>query len=165
MAAQARSHIVLHEKFGRGGVLHVAVAGGATDFGAGVRRVLELNQGLARKAVDPLPWYLPAAIGKGCQLLDLRFSGGDLGVTEHTFANRGNCGGRARVGKTVAIEALQSEIDMLPVGIRNRLIGCRYTRVYSQNAEDPHASFSLPSAHLYHRASPTLCCPRLFNTS
>jgi hypothetical protein len=122
MAAQASSHIVLDQALRRRGVSHVAMARCAVYSGACVRRVLEFHQGLAWKPVNSLPGYLAPAVGKGRQLFDFRLADGYLRVTEHAFPNRWDSGGRADISRTVAIEALQSEIDMLLMGIRNRLV-------------------------------------------
>src|SRR5947208_458585 len=113
MAAQASPHIVFHQALRRSSPGHVAVAGNAVYFGSDVGSVLEFHQGFARKAVHALPWYLTLPVGVGGELLDFRLTAGHLGVTKHTFPNRRNRSGGARIGGAVAIEALQSERDML----------------------------------------------------
>src|SRR5258708_3307252 len=140
MAAQASPHIVFHHALRRSGPGHVAVAGSAVYFGSDVWSVLELHQGLARKAVNALPRYLALPVGVGGQLLDFRPTAGHLGVTEHAFPNRGNGSGGARIGGTVAIEALQSERDMLLMGIRDRLARWQGSCAYHQNAENPYCA-------------------------
>ena len=99
--------------------------------------MLELHQSLPRKAVDALPRYLALPVGVGGQLLNFRLTASHLGVTKHAFPNRGNRSGGARIGGTVAIEALQSERDMLLMGIRDRLAGWEGSCAYHQNAENP----------------------------
>jgi hypothetical protein len=137
MAAQASPHIVFDQALRRSGPGHVAVAGSAVYLGSDVGSVLEFHQGFARKAVNALPWYLALPVGVGGQLLDFRLTAGYLGVTKHAFPNRGNGSGGARIGGTVAIEAPQSERDMLLMGIGDRLAGWEGSCAYHQNAEKP----------------------------
>ena len=132
----------------RSGVAHVAMAGCAIYSGACVWCVLEFYQGLAWKPVNSLPGYFPPAVRKGRQLLDFRLTDCNLRVTEHAFPNRGDSGGRADIGRAVAIEALQSEIHMLLMGIRNRLVRRECSSAQDQDAE--HRSCALRSLQWTH---------------
>ena len=148
MAAQASSHIVLDQALRRSGVVHIAVAGCAIYSGACVRRMLEFHQGIRWKPINSLPGYLPPAVGKGRQLLDFRLTDCNLRVTQHAFPNRGDSGRRADIGRTVTIEALQSDIDMLLMGIRNRLVRRECSGAQDQDAE--HRSCALRSLQWTH---------------
>jgi len=115
MTIQAGTHRVLDQGLGRGRPRHVAVASAAVYMGAVMGRMLEPHQGGWVETIDALPGYFAFAGVISRKLLNFRFRGRQLSVAQHTFANRGNRRGSARVGGTVAVEAAQSERGVLLV--------------------------------------------------
>jgi len=112
---------MFHQGLSRGGLGHIAVAGGTGDSGPHVRGVLKLHGSLFRKSVHSLPGNLATIVGVGDDLLDFRLFRADLGMAQHAFLNGGNGGGRAGVRGAVTIQARESERDMQLMRIRDGL--------------------------------------------
>ena len=121
VAAYATSHAVIDDALGDGSLGHVAMTRRAFDLGPNVGRMLELNQRLTRKRVNTLPGYFTLGFRISDQLLDLRLGVSHLGMTQHAFLDRRNRSGGAGVGGAMTIEALQSERNVLFMGVRDRL--------------------------------------------
>ena len=125
MAGQTGSHVVVDEFLRGVGLRHVAVAGGAFDFRANMRCVIEFHERLLLKTVDADPGNFPTLRRELRELFDLGFVGGDLRVAEHALSHRRDGGGWTDVGHAVAVDALEAfgDVDFMRIG--DGLIGSR----------------------------------------
>src|SRR5687767_971744 len=103
-------------------VLHIAVAGLAADAGVDVPHVREVD--VLGKLVNANPRNGLLLVPVGSELLDLRLSRGDDGVTPHAGAYSGESWVRRAVRGEVAVEAVHLQrVHVNRVAERYRLLG------------------------------------------
>src|SRR5688572_26309090 len=83
MTVHAEAHGVIDVALGHGPFRHVAVTGGALDFGADMRRMVEPHVVFRRKSIDPLPRYVESLVSHGGHLLNTRTVGGNRVMADH----------------------------------------------------------------------------------
>src|ERR1700722_12996870 len=121
VAVDAKTHVQIDFSFGRCLLREVAVASGAVDPGADVRRMVEAHvRGLA-VVVNAYPGYVFPARLIGSNLLDLRTIGGDRLMAAHADSHAGNARLRALIHSNVAKGARQPLRQMHFVGVGDRL--------------------------------------------
>jgi len=138
MARNAGAHSVFHEGLGCNGVGHVAMAGGAGNFVAGMGPVAKLHCGSFLETVDSLPGDFPTTGGNGGQFLNLGLVGRNLRMTKHALSNAGNGCGVPRIRGNVTVNTLQVDfVDVRGVGEENRLLGAhsRHGNGYGQEQQ------------------------------
>jgi hypothetical protein len=112
VAADTKSHRVIHGAFGHGRLGHVTVARRAIHASANVRCMIKLHMRRWFKAVDTLPRNVFSARLVGSQFLDFRFIGGDHLMTRHAEIDAGYPRIRSLIHSHMAINALQSIREM-----------------------------------------------------
>jgi hypothetical protein len=135
---------MFHQRLGRRRLCHVAVATRAIYSNSNVRRMLKLHKRTGGEPVYPCPRNFTRGGSVRRDLLDLRIVLSDHRVAQHALRDRWNRGLRAHVGITVAIQALQSSIDVYFVGIGNGLRGSeeRAGREHQATGTAPTSKFS-----------------------
>src|SRR5262249_19385295 len=83
MTVHAEAHRVIAGALGDRHLREIAMAGGAVDVGADVRRVVEADVRAVREPVDALPGNLDPLLRVRGHFLDERPIGGDLAVADH----------------------------------------------------------------------------------
>src|SRR5215212_169556 len=111
MTVHTEAHVEIDVAVRHRSLADIAVAGGALDLGANVRRVIEPHMRLRRVAVDALPDEILAARAHRGELEDARPIGGDGVVADHARAHARQPGDRARRHRFVAI---LGAADLLP---------------------------------------------------
>jgi len=123
MATQAIAHIQIHRAHRDRHVFHVAVAVGAVNAGADVRRVVKLDVSRRAESVNPLPGHIQPCIENCRELDDLRTILGEKRMTAHAELVARQTRHRAAVHAFVTSGACNLVFNMNLVSEGNRLHG------------------------------------------
>jgi hypothetical protein len=101
---------------------HVSVTGGTGNACLIMWRMTEFYMSFGGETVNTHPWDLNVLIRVCSDLLNLRFFFGQLGVTQHALANRGNTGGGAGISANVTVETGKTKLHVSVVRKRDWLL-------------------------------------------
>ena len=121
MAVDAKTHVQIDFAFSRCLFREVAVARGAVDAGANMRRMVEAHVRRLAVVVNADPGYVFPARLIGSYLLDLRAIGGDRLMAAHADSHAGNARLGTLIHPNVAEGARQPLRQMHFVGVGDRL--------------------------------------------